>query len=182
VGKMNGQGDYSDEFGCFSRSDGPRPGDVFQSIARHVFHDDERSALVLAYVVHCDNVRVLQLSRSSGLIVDSLFRWLASQMAEGHELYGNNSVQFRLTGFVNHSHAAPTYLLQKFVLSDSQAHSGAWRRVFGLTGRWRLANDGAQQATGTKAVGGSVGYNPAAFWAGSAGSHRARGMLGSTLE
>ena len=61
---------------------------------------------MLTHFKNGHNARVIQVSRGLGLLVETLHVLFASQPSSENHLYGNDSIEARLLGAVNHSHAA----------------------------------------------------------------------------
>jgi hypothetical protein len=97
---------------------------MFKGLSFKDLHDNEVLALVLVYIVDGADVGVIQRRSSASFPLKTL----DSQMVFGdlfrQEFHGDKAAQLKVFGLVNHTHTAPTKLLDNSIVGNDFANHG----------------------------------------------------------
>src|SRR5207249_5171285 len=151
---------------------------VLESAAFEQLHHDELLLVVLADLVHCTDVRMIERRGSTRFPQESLERALIFRQILGQELQGHGSPQNKVFGTVNDSHATASKLFENAVVGHSRtkhrAHSGSYRAnlrsaVLASQRMWRNPVFSGCGTIGCRAGATASGYNLASPAAGKHG-------------
>ena len=132
VGKLHGFGYFLGELGRFARRQRSVGHPAGQTLPFDVAHRKIVLPLVLAYLEDGYDARVVEIGGRFGLGVKTLYVFLTGQLPGQDHLQGHDSVETRLTGFVDDAHPAPGDLFEQFVVAEvADLCSWSWSRVRG---------------------------------------------------
>ena len=115
VGDLDGEGKQSVQL------EGPNTDEVLQGLAIEKLHGDEGLAVFLADVVNGANVGVVQGGCGLGFALKAGERLRIAGYFIGKEFQGDEAMQARVFGFVNHAHAAAAEFLDDAIVGDGLA-------------------------------------------------------------
>ena len=105
------------------------PDDLRQTLSANQFHGVEVHAAVAAYLVHADDILVLQQSCGACLVLKSFKLSLIEQRSQWQNLQRNRSLQGYLFRLIDHSHTAATNLTDELKVAD---RTEPWQQVSGV--------------------------------------------------
>jgi len=97
---------------------GPRGKPVLQGLAFHVLHGDEGAVLQVIDLVDGAEVGVAQAGGGPGFVQESGLALLGAHDPGREELQGNDAVELRVVGAVDHSHPPLTELREDGIVGD----------------------------------------------------------------
>ncbi|HEU4369019.1 MAG TPA: hypothetical protein VFV05_12430 [Methylomirabilota bacterium] len=92
-------------------------------VAFQQLHDEEEPSLVLPHVVDGDDVGVTQPSARLGFAEESGAELVGDVRVGRDDLEGDETVQDRVAGLVDQTHATPSYALDDLVLANLLGHA-----------------------------------------------------------
>ena len=91
-------------------------------LAVHILHGEVQEAFILAHVIDGDDVGVIQFGSVDRLVFEALNEdgVMAEVLREDFESHG--ALQFRVKGLIHGRHAAPAYLFENLVSTETPAN------------------------------------------------------------
>jgi hypothetical protein len=119
---------------------------MLQSHSLQKLHRDEGLPLLIANVINCADVRMIQCGRRLSLALKTGECLRVAGKILGQELKRNKTMQPRVLSFINHAHPAATELLNDAVERDSLADH-AWQILRGCIVLVNQSREGGTGAT-----------------------------------